>query len=507
MTSKIRLEIDDATAAGANSAANNVEKIGDAAKQTEGELNQVAKAADNVSDELSDAGKAAAKLGADGKAGTDKVGLGVINLNQGLELLKKGFEVASAAVNALAANGNPAAQSLLDSFGSLQVKLVEIGDDPRIMNLLQGLADAVDNQVAPAVENVANGFLDFQQTIANSLTAAGEYVGVFEAGVTDSFTTVQQEQAAVRDAQKEINEELRKTALVTGRVGEIEAKIAAEAELRAIAAQESASVLNALLDEEIEKRQELADAGELTGKKLEESDRRVETILRRRADLPKIIADKEKAAAQERIAANKAVADAADESFNGLVKKAAEAEKAAAESAMTALADKVKAEADRLETLIAEAKGLGGGNAVDELRVGLDPRAVREQLVKRAQEEAAQRSQSMGGSQSDQRAASRQAGIQAFRQFNAGQTSQADIVSAQNALIQAAGQQAQAKGELDKSTLDAIIKTTNNQQELAATQQAQAQQLQQVQQALQAIGTTARSVGNTSRAQRGGYGR
>lgn len=499
MAAKIELRIDDQTQAGAQSAAANVDKIAGNVDDLRQEFAQATSQADKLADEIDDAADEAKRLASQKGIGKGGLGFQITEVNQGLELAKKGFEAASRAVQALADAGNPAAQSLLDSFTGLQSKLLEIADDPRISGLMQGLADTITNDVAPAIEKGANSFLDLQTTIANALTGSLEYVGLFEAGVTDSFTQVQAEQAAVRDAQKEVNKELRETAIVTGRIAEIEEKVAAEQELRNIAAQESIAVLNSLLEDEIEIRQQLADAGELTGKKMAESDKRVETIIRRRAELPKILAEREKQAATERIAAEQAVADAAKEALE-------EADAARAEQTAERI-DKKIAEANeafqRLTDLLAESRG-GKASAIDQARQSLDPRAVRQQLVEQAQARAGFESSMAGGTMAEQRAASRQAGIQAFRQFNAGQTSQADIAAAQNALIQSAAQQAQTRGDLDANTVQALTEAANNQQQIIQTQEQQAQTLQQVVQALQTVGRSANGV--RQRAQRGGFG-
>lgn len=499
MAAKIELRIDDQTQAGAQSAAANVDKIAGNVDDLRQEFAQATAQADKLADEIDDAADEAKRLASQKGIGKGGLGSQVVELNQGLELLKKGFEVSLRALQTLADNGNPAAQSLLDSFGNLQKQLIAIGDDPTIQNALNGLADIVNNQVAPALGKVPSLIEDVQLGFGYLVSQAGEFTGFFPEGTSEEFVSIRMEIEKTNDAQRELNEEARKTAVVFGRIEEIEKRLTAEAESRNIAAIESEAVLDSLLEDEKEAREELADAGKLEGKALEESDKRIELILRRRMELPKILADRERAAATERIAAEQAVADAAKEALE-------EADAARAEQTAERI-DKKIAEANeafqRLTDLLAESRG-GKPSAIDQARQSLDPRAVRQQLVEQAQARAGFESSMAGGTMAEQRAASRQAGIQAFRQFNAGQTSQADIAAAQNALIQSAAQQAQTRGDLDANTVQALTEAANNQQQIIQTQEQQAQTLQQVVQALQTVGRSANGV--RQRAQRGGFG-
>lgn len=95
--------------------------------------------------------------------------------------------------------------------------------------------------------------------------------------------------------------------------------------------------------------------------------------------------------------------------------------------------------------------------------------------------------------------AERQAGIDAFRQFNAGKTDQADIASAQNSLINTQLQAAQGRGDLDQQTANALMQAAQNQQQMIQTQQQQAQVIRQIQAALNVNGNAARNTNAQAR--------
>lgn len=168
---------------------------------------------------------------------------------------------------------------------------------------------------------------------------------------------------------------------------------------------------------------------------------------------------------------------------------------------------------DRLELLkqerqaridfIQNAANDDGTNMIDATRQQIDPRAVREQLAKQAEAQARANwvspddNAAKAGARRD--AAGRAARMQAFRDFNAGKTSQADIAGAQNALIQNAAQQAQGRGQVDQQTVDALTQTLQNQQQMIQTQQQQQQLLQRLNAALSQVGGAARQTNAQAR--------
>lgn len=160
---------------------------------------------------------------------------------------------------------------------------------------------------------------------------------------------------------------------------------------------------------------------------------------------------------------------------------------------------------DRLELLkqerqaridmIQNAQGGDGKNMLESARQQISPEATRAELVRRARQQARANFTSQSDDASkiagQRNAAEKQAGIEAFRAFNAGKTSEADIAGAQNALIQNATRAAQGRGQLDDQTANALMQAAQNQQNMIATQERQAQQLRQIQAALGQVGNAA----------------
>lgn len=487
MTEKIRLEIDDATAAGLNTVEKNLADVGQAADKVEKELNQAA--------------SAAKKLGDDGAKDAKSVGLKITELNQGLELAKKGFELASRAIQSMAASGNPAAQSLLDSFDKVGEALQKIGHDPAVQDAFNSLAQTVEQNVVPAIGKVPGLFADTSQWLAKIGTQAAEFTGFFPEGTTESLAEDQVRLTEIAEAQRKINEEKRIAFLVTGKSEEIEARVAADNELRNIAKLDSERSLKDLLDLEIEARQELADKGELSGKKLAESDKRLELIHRRLADLVQIRADADSKAANQiadaRIKELDRIKQAEQDGLQAF-REGAEENARLDQERLDKATEEANAAADQLLKVIEQAKGASGKGLLDEARSNLSPEQVRAQLVKKAQDEARQNVKLEGddprlwAAQSNK--AAKQAGVQAFRDFNAGKTSEADIVGAQNTLINSAAQAAQGRGQLDQQTVDALSQAAQNQQQIVQAQQQQAQVIAQIQAALGQAGQASRNT-------------
>lgn len=506
MTEKIRLEIDDATATGLDSVEKNLKEVGNEAATTEKKLNQAA--------------AAAKKLGDTGGKDTKKMSLQVTELNQGLELLKKGFELSARAVTSLAESGNPAAQSLVDSFGKLGSTMQALGDNKNVSDLMSGLASTITDQVIPAISAVPGWFEKSSQWLAKIGTQAAEFTGFFPEGTTESLAEDQVRLTEIAEAQRQVNEERRKFYEIEGKSAEMAERAAADRELANVARLESERQLRDLLDLEIEARKELSDAGELSGKKLEASDKRLEVIQRRLAELPQKRADAESKAAND-------IAQAridAEQRWQDAVKASADATSEIIEERVSKVIEQANAATDRLMQAINQAKGPGGGNLLDEARGGIGAEATRKQLVKQAEEAARQKwiednrdkvdlsGKASGWNQREQfenqRAANRQielaqrkAGSQVFRDFNAGKTSQEDIAGAQNALIGNAAKAAQGRGDLDQQTANALMQAAQNQQTMIQTQQQQAEQLRQVQAALFQNGNAAKATNANGRRQ------
>ena len=495
MADKFTVGFNDEASPGINKLEGNVADVGTAADKAEKELNQAA--------------AAAKKLGDTGGKDTKKMSLQVTELNQGLELLKKGFELSARAVTSLAESGNPAAQSLVDSFGKLGSTMQALGDNKNVSDLMGGLASTITDQVIPAISAVPGWFEKSSQWLAKIGTQAAEFTGFFPEGTTESLAEDQVRLTEIAEAQRQVNEERRKFYEIEGKSAEMAERAAADRELANVARLESERQLRDLLDLEIEARKELSDAGELSGKKLEASDKRLEVIQRRLAELPQKRADAESKAAND-------IAQAridAEQRWQDAVKASADATSEIIEERVSKVIEQANAATDRLMQAIAQAKGPGGGNLLDEARGGIGAEATRAQLVKQAQDAAREKfiaenrgkvdleGRAWGDNETQRRQnqrqadraielAQRQAGSQVFRDFNAGKTSQEDIAGAQDALVQAAGQSAVARGQMDQSVLSALTASVNQHRQSVVRDQQLAAQVQQLQQAIQILNST-----------------
>lgn len=555
MADKIRIGIDNEASPELRKIAGDVQDVGDAAQGAERQLNDAGDAVGKFTDKADNVGGMANRF---------------TELNNAIELLKKGFEIANAGLLALEANGNPAALKLRTSFEGLQRSLLDVGDSRAAQAMLEQLSGFIDEQLSPALEalpglldsigdaagstlsQMSQWFGDAQNAVSNLTLSAGEYFGVFAEGTAEELKLTRESRAAL----DEKNRSLAELEATQGRIlaaekllADARDKAAEQDALSQLAKLDSERMILDLLEEERDAILEAAKAGTDGADDQEAALRRVEILERRLIDVRKDAADTEVQNQTDIQTAR----DASERKLQQQIQDGIKAQMEAGKALREAEADRLAEESKKLEGLIAEAKSLmayqqkeqtptedrnaavkkaqdaarqkaadegaskaeqekaareAGKEAFRDFGKANDPQqALRDEVVKQAQERARQQAQASGQGAGQQAAAARQAGVQAFRGFNAGQTSETDIAGAQNSLIQAQAQQAQSRGQLDQQTVQALTQAANNQQQLAAAQQAQAQQLQQVQQALGVVNNTARSVGNTARAQRGGYGR
>lgn len=499
MTEKVRLEIEDGTSPGIQSVEKNLDGVSQSANEAEKQLNQAAQAADRLGDE--------------GKKSTEKAGIGVTELNQGLELLKKGVELASRAITALAADGNPAFVKLESSITEVQNALLDIANDPGIQQWTETIAQGITDQVVPAINSLPDYWRGAQDAIADFTASAGESIGLFADGTVEALQDIQVEEAKLLEKQKEQLEIQRQREAVEGKIGEVTKLVAAQDELQQLAQIKNLNEVLYLIDDETERLRVLAKEGRATREEQAESIRKIALLKKRELEIPREQADAEKRAMEETAkAAEKLYNDrikAADDAADAEMKYRAELEKAAAAVAdanakrIQEMIDKAVKARNDLAALIEKAQGSDGKNLLEGARQQISPEQVRAELVRRAQQEARANLQPVGddartfAAQRD--AAAKQAGIKAFRDFNAGNTSQADIVGAQNTLIQQAAQTAQGRGQLDQQTAQTLTQALQNQQQMAAQQEQQANQLKQIQAAFTQVGNSTRNLNAASR--------
>jgi hypothetical protein len=550
---KIQIGLEDQTAAGAASVAQNLEKVEGAAAEVEQQFDAVGQAAADTVDamqaeiddltqqveelehELGDAAKATDKLG-DRGASVKKLTLRLTEMNQGLELLKKGAQLVASAVNTLAEEGNPAFVGLQRSAANVRAELLRIAESPEIQEFITGLANRIETEfipalkdmgaeAGPAMNSVADGFRAAQRWISNVNIALGVYLGeIDEVVAAELELSAGRDKAAQEDAarQAEKNRRSREAAEAQMTLGTLDKKLAEESELRAIAEITNTAQLNAMLDQERQSLIANAEAGGKSGRSREDSLKRIELIQRRLTEIPKQEADAYKKAIDEERKRQQDAADAALKEAESLAQqrldikiKFIELERQAEEDAAQKRLDILKAERDARVKLIEQADG---GKLLQNAKQAIDPRDVARQVG--AQRAAAAREKftrdNAGGldlsdanavrqfnAQRNQAAAA--AGRQGFRDVATGRASEQEIGQAQTSLIQASAQQAVAAGQLGASTAQALIQAANNQQQLA---QQQAQQQAQIDAVRQALGVVNSSVQNTrSRAQSGGLRR
>ncbi len=545
MADEFKLTINDDTAGGSSSVERNLDKIENAAEGVQSALNEAAQSAekfdesfdvdahmkishlegeiadlkrelhaaseeaDDLADELTDVGKAGKKAGDQGGAGFKGMSLNVIGFNQALEIGKKGVEILSAAVNALADDGSPAFVRLRESVADVRSELLKLGNDPGIQDFADATAESIENRFIPVMRQAASATDELYRILKLGTLQAAEYAGMVEKGAAKQEFW----QGKTVAAQKEEIADKREKILIDDKLAEIEKRIGEESELRNIAQSNSIRGLIDLIELEEESLREQQRAGTLNAKDREAGLKRIELAQRRLREVQKAEADAEikeyERVAQVKIDEQKRFDEAV--AAGETAKNDREAER------LEKLRDEANAAADRLQELLAQAKGPKGGNLLDEARGGISAGATRAQLVKQAQEAARQKfidenrglvdleGKASGWNDAERRAnqrkadrgialAQREAGIDAFRDFNAGKTSEADIRGAQDNLIKASAENAAARGQMDQSVLQALTSTVQNQQNQAATTQQLVQQVQQIQAALNMVGNTSRNT-------------
>lgn len=491
-------------------------ELGGASKEADGlqqELEDVGDAGATAGKKLDQAGDAAKGFGEAGRTAGEKSGMAITEFNQGLELAKKGAELLTRGVTALAADGSPAFQRLQSSVGDLQGALLDLANDPTIQDWIDQLAEKIKTDLIPTVNSIPDYWRGTQKAATDALTASLEAIGVFTAGASDTLKQMQSEAEKRLDDQKKAVELERQQEAGQGRILKIQEQVAEQDRLMNMAKIQDLNTVNELLYDEQERLKVLVTQGRATKEEQEESARRIMLLEKRRLEIPREQAEAAKRAAEEAARAAEQLeqdrkksaqeAERAEEDYQRKVESAQTAANKVRESETKAMIDALDKKKQELVSLIQNAQGDDGKNMLDTARQQLDPRKVREEYVRKKQEEARANwtspDDNAAAAGARRNAAAKQAGIQAFRDFNAGRADQADVAGAQNSLIQTAAKQAQGRGQLDQQTADALIQATQNQQNIVATQERQAQQLRQIQQALAGVGNASRNMNAQAR--------
>lgn len=159
-----------------------------------------ANAAGDTADQMERTGRAAD----DATAKVDKTGGSFLELNNLLELGAKAVEGIAAGIDALAEGGNASAIELQGSFSKFRDELFSIADDPRFQSMLLDVSNVIVQDVIPALRAMADVTMEVmtesQNSVADWIVSAGEYIGVLEAGTYDVLQADQERKAASVEA-------------------------------------------------------------------------------------------------------------------------------------------------------------------------------------------------------------------------------------------------------------------------------------------------------------------
>lgn len=471
MTEKIRLEIEDGASPGLDSIDKKIEELGRDADKAEKEVNQLTKSTDQL------AGK--------GKDVKSKLSLPFTELNQGLQLLKQGAQLAARAFEALAADGNPAALELKDAFTGVQNALLDIANDPEIQSLGSSLASGIKEHLIPAVKGIPDAWRSAQDSIANFTAHAGEAMGVFEKGTVQALKEIQIEEQNALEIAKEAAKVAQERAMVEEKLAGILKRLGDQQELVAMARLTDERLINDLIEEETEQLRELAKEGRATAEQREASLKKIELLQRRLIELEKeefdaTIKDQEEASRRRFEAQQKA---------NETAEKFWEQQKQRLDAEAQAVADTEEAKRQEQEkTRQAQRDALlkAAGPDIARARAQIDPRQLREQVASYRQDFVA----FQGGTAKE----IRDARIGAFRDFNRGMVGGEEIGRAQNTLLEQQVGNAKKRGQIDSQNAQLLRQVITAEQNSAAQQEVFGQTLAQMQSAMSMVNKTQRNT-------------
>ncbi|HUQ70368.1 MAG TPA: hypothetical protein VM165_12635 [Planctomycetaceae bacterium] len=377
MSTTIKVDVQNNAGAGLRDVVKELDRVDNSAHKAGAELKQAAKAAKSVGDT---------------SGGFSKLGLGVIGLNQGLQLLTKGAQVAGMAVSAAAEDGSPAFQGLMESVTGVQNSLLDLADDPAVQDMIAGMPTSITDTLIPAIQSIPDVWREFNNDASRTFSYLGEAVGIFAEGTLEANEDIIASNAKVTEQQKEQIAAERERIAVDEKLGKIRDKLQADLELSNIANIQHEQTLIDLIGDEEDSLREMVQSGERDKTKQEAAFKRIEVAERALLDLPKKRADKHNAETEKIIQK----IDAEKAHWKSLMDSMAEAGKAVrdqADSAKQSAADKATAD---LRKTIAEAKsmkmsmgGAGGGAAggaggslVDSITGQFSDKTVKQAFVK-----------------------------------------------------------------------------------------------------------------------------
>jgi hypothetical protein len=162
-------------------------------------LHQVSDRIDDIQNEANESGNSLDKMGNKGEKASDGLAAKMTGLNSAFDLAKDAIEGIVNGLAVLAEDGNAGAVELQTAFSALRDELLQIADDPRLVNMLTTVADVLRQDIIPAVSAAASTTLGWVESaysgLARLITWAGETLGVLEEG-TYELLKADQERAA-----------------------------------------------------------------------------------------------------------------------------------------------------------------------------------------------------------------------------------------------------------------------------------------------------------------------
>lgn len=507
MASKIRVELDNVTGKGfedikddANKAGAAFDHMGDEAKQSASQVEKVGKAGESLKS-------------------LERLGKMVVSA----QLLGSAIRGITSAVSELSDDGSPAFVELTEASEAAYHAMLDLGNDPIVQEWASDLAASIKDDLVPALASIPSYIQETHNWLARVIVQTGEYAGLLE-GVAETLDEDQERQVKRNEEKKKEIAIVRERVNVEEKLAAMEKKLAAEREAANLQNITDQQTLLSMLSDETEALRELERSGSRDSKAKEAQLKKIEDLRRQMAKA----ADK---ASEDEI---KRSEEASKKRYD-IEKKFQDAIAENKKIAGNAEADRIKQEQDKLITLleasgkmIAEMKGLNGGNAIDEAKQGLDKRKVLGQVAKSRGDKAEQEQAAIEAEQAKQsspsddpkliaqreaqanariRAARKKAESSAFADAKRGKLDGGEVNDAQSQLINSGIKTANATDKLGNATAQLGQEAVEN---ARATQNAIAEQQKQIDEFRKELAASTAAINNNSakfRNQQGARGR
>jgi hypothetical protein len=382
-----------------------------------------------------------------------------------VETGKKAVEV----VNMLAAEGNPAAMELSESFGGVREQLLQLAESPIFQEVFQDFAELINTQVIPAIKAIPEAMFDSVSAVQLQIMGVKEFMGQVPKGTTEMMRQMHDMARVAYKTADELSAKNREERKAKAEVAKI------DAELAKIQAEKDADATQAALDN-IKTEEELRDVIESLTESIREQAKEGKLSDEEREKSLRKIAQAEERIKQIRTESTETEKQSAEESVKIAGDAAKERERIAKEESDAK--DKLAKEAlDQERRNIEERKRLVTGGDVkgaEQLLGAQSRQQVKEAYAQRKAEEAAGAFDASGASQKEVAAGRKRALAQARRQFDNGSADAGDIRDTQVELASKAAEAAVSQGKSSKETAqatkEAIAEIAKNANELEQVQ-------------------------------------